>query len=354
MNGWLARQMDIFFGHILSSLVFRPGEQATTDLAAMQVYQQEAFVSDPARFFDCPPTPPSLTFGDVSATPAYIREPFTFPSPYQPLSEIFAGRYAAYTETHTVHGCRYRPFFGRSRATLILLHGWTEGEYFWEERTLIPWLCRECAYTVVTLVHPYHGARKPAEARFSGEFFLSADLVRTVEACRQAVIDVRATLTWLLDEARGPVGISGISLGGFMTYLLLCADERPAFALPMLAHGEILGDGLEGGSLVKNVRRGLQAQKLDVETLRPLLRPVMALEMRPKLAPEHILPINAQYDAIVTADKARRLFEAWEIPEVVWLPVGHLGVVSTRLYRRIMRDFVERYLRSTIDAPDCS
>ncbi len=344
MNGWLAKQLDIWGGHVLSSLVHRPGEQATTDLEAMQIYQQKD-AADPALFFDCPPGPPQVRIDEVRVTRAYIRESFSFPSPYRPWSESFAGRYEGYTETHTVHGRRYRPFLGNSRATLIFLHGWTEGEYRWEERSLFPWLCRECGYTVVALVHPYHGVRKPAEARFGGEYFVSSDLLRTIEACRQAVIDARATLTWLLDEADGdPVGITGISLGAFMTYLLLCADERPAFALPMLAHGEILGDGLEGGSLVKNVRRGLQAQELDVETLRPLLRPIMALEMRPKLAPEHILPINAQYDAIVTADKAQRLFEAWDIPEVVWLPVGHLGVVSTRLYRHVWRDFVERWV----------
>lgn len=67
--------------------------------------------------------------------------------------------------------------------------------------------------------------------------------------------------------------------------------------------------------------------------------------MQPKLAPERILPINGQYDAIVTPDKARRLFEAWKIPEVVWLPVGHFGVVHTRLFRRAVRDFVERWIR---------
>jgi pimeloyl-ACP methyl ester carboxylesterase len=351
MNGWLATKMDVLLGHILSSLLFRPGEQSTTDLAVLQVYQQERFVAEPARFFDCPSASPSVTFGEVYARPAYICEPFTFPSTYRPLSDTFASRYASYPETQTVHGRRYRPYpwhapQGRTRGgppvTLVLLHGWTEGDYWWEERTLIPWLCRECGYTIVALVQPYHGARKPAGARFSGEFFISADLVRMVEACRQAVIDVRTALNWLLEEENGIVGIAGISLGAFMTYLLLCTDGRPAFAVPMLGHGDLL-DGPGESSLTKHVYRGYQAQGLDPQTLSPQLRPLVAREMRSQLAPERILPINGLYDAIVTAEKSRRLFEAWEIPQVVWLPVGHFGIIHTRLFRRPLRDFVDRW-----------
>lgn len=354
MNGWLARQLDTWGGHILSSLIHRPGEQAITDLEAMQVYQvQDA--ADPALFFACPAEPPQVHVDEARASRAYIREKFSFPSPYRPWSDDFASRYDGCTETHTVYGRCYRPFprhcppgqvMGNSRATLIFLHGWTEGEYRWEERSLFPWLCRECGCTVVALVHPYHAQRKPASARFGGEYFISSDLLRTVEACRQAVIDARAALTWLLDEAQGgPVGIMGVSLGAFMTYLLLCADGRPAFALPMAGHGQFLGDGdNESASLVKNVSRGIKEQGLDAKSLRPLLRPVTALDMRPRCSPERILPINGLYDAIISAKRAQDLFDAWGIPEAVWLPIGHFGFGYNWPFRPALREFVERWI----------
>jgi hypothetical protein len=278
----------------------------------------------------------------VHATPAFIRDRFSFPSLYEPLSDAFAQRYTTYHETHMVHGQRYRPFMGSSRATLLLLHGWTSGEYRWEERVLIPWLCRECGYTVVALVQPYHGARKPANASFSGEFFISSDLVRLVEACRQSVIDTRTAFNWLLEETDGPVGIMGISLGAYMTYLLLCADERPTFAVPMLGHGELM-NGPGDSSLTRQVRRGFAAQQIDPETVRPLTRAITALEMRPQVPPERILPVNGLYDTISTAERARRLFEAWEIPKVVWFAAGHFGIVHTRPFRRGVQDFVERW-----------
>jgi len=344
MNGWLARQLDVWGGHILSGLIHRPGEQASTDLAAMQVYQRQD-AANPALFFACPSEPPQVRVDEVRASRAYIREKFSFPSPYRPWSDVFTPRYDSYTETHTVYGRRYRPFLGRSRATLIFLHGWTEGEYRWEERSLFPWLCRECGYTVVALVHPYHAQRKPAGARFGGEYFISSDLLRTVEACRQAVIDARATFTWLMDDVHSsPVGIMGVSLGAFMTYLLLCADGRPAFAIPMAGHGQFLGDGdNENVSLVKNISRGIREQGLDAKSLRPLLRPVTALDMRPRLSPERILPINGLYDAIISAEKAQDLFDAWGIPGAVWLPIGHFGF-GYKSFRPALREFVERWI----------
>lgn len=345
MNEWLAKQIDVWLGHLLSSLLYRPGELPTTELDAMRAFQQERFVAEPALFFPCPSDPPSVVIEHVRATPAFICESFAFPSPYRPLADAFAQRYATYSETHTVRGRRYRPFSGGSRATLLLLHGWTGGDYWWEEHTLLPWLCRDCAYTVVALVHPYHGVRKPAASRFSGEFFISADAVRTVEACRQAVTDARTTLNWLLAENSGNVGVTGISLGALITYLLLCADGRPAFAVPMLGHGDLF-DGPSESSLTKNVRRGYQKQGLDREVLRPFVRPLTARALRPKLSPERILPINGLYDAIITADKAQQLFKAWNIPEVVWLKAGHFGIVHTRQFRRAFHDFSERWSKS--------
>jgi hypothetical protein len=108
----------------------------------------------------------------------------------------------------------------------------------------------------------------------------------------------------------------------------------------MLGHGDLF-NGPGEASLTKNVRRDFLAQGLAPEILRPLTRPLTARKLQPRVAPERILPINGLYDAIITADKARRLFEAWEIPEVVWLNSGHFGIAYTRQFRRPFRAFVE-------------
>jgi pimeloyl-ACP methyl ester carboxylesterase len=343
MKGWLARRIDILMGHALSSLVNRPGGRHTTDLAALEEYRKEPYLSAPERLYESHGAPESILFGEPRVSRTFICEPFTFPSLYRPISAAFAQRYAAYSESHTVCGRRYRPFMGESRATILFLHGWTGGTYRWEEPTLISWLCQDCGFTVLALVHPYHGQRTPAQARFSGEFFISSDAVRMIEACRQAAIDARTALTWLLDDGTQPVGVAGISLGAYITYLILAADDRPSFAIPMLGHGDLI-DGPGDSALAKNVKKGYRAQGLSPRTLLPLTRSLTAREMQPRLAPERIMPINGLYDAISTADKAQRLFEAWGIPDAVWLESGHFGILHTRQFRKRFRAFAERWI----------
>ena len=54
--------------------------------------------------------------------------------------------------------------------------------------------------TALRLSKPYHDIRRPAELERS-DYAVSANIGRTVAACRQAVIDIRCCLDWL--EAAG-------------------------------------------------------------------------------------------------------------------------------------------------------
>lgn len=44
---------------------------------------------------------------------------------------------------------------------------------------------------------PYHFERKPDQSLFSGEYMVSANIERTVQATRQAVADLRALIKWI-------------------------------------------------------------------------------------------------------------------------------------------------------------
>ena len=65
----------------------------------------------------------------------------------------------------------------------------------------------------VDLLHvalPFHGRRNPRGALFSGEYFWTADLVRSVEAVRQAACDARAAFYY---RRRGFVGCMRLLAG---------------------------------------------------------------------------------------------------------------------------------------------
>jgi alpha/beta superfamily hydrolase len=168
-------------------------------------------------------------------------------------------------------------------------------------------------------------------------------MIRTLEAIRQAVIDTRAVINWLDAQTDTPTGIMGISLGAFITYLLLCADDRPTFAIPIMGHGELV-HGADDAALLKSVRRDIQAQGLNLDDSPNLTRPLTALNMRPRISAKRILPINGIYDMIVSPQRAAALFEAWQIPKVVWLPGGHFSILSMPKMRQAIMEFVDRWL----------
>src|SRR5262249_42933754 len=81
---------------------------------------------------------------------------------------------------------------------------------------------------------PFHGARAPRWARYSGEAFGAWDVGRLNEAVRQAVHDVDLVRRWLVADTAVPVGLVGLSLGGYLTALIagLCPDL--GFAVPVV------------------------------------------------------------------------------------------------------------------------
>ena len=69
---------------------------------------------------------------------------------------------------------------------------------------------------------PYHDARMPPELR-RADYIVSANIGRTVQVCRQAVLDARRAVAWLRARGYGSIGILGTSLGSCLAMLTAAA-----------------------------------------------------------------------------------------------------------------------------------
>ena len=74
---------------------------------------------------------------------------------------------------------------------------------------------------------PYHDYRMPAELQ-RADYAVSANVCRTIDATRQAVIDVRCCFDWLESQGYERLGIVGTSLGSCYAYLASAHDARIA------------------------------------------------------------------------------------------------------------------------------
>src|ERR1700716_4173273 len=102
-----------------------------------------------------------------------------------------------------------RWFPARGRRAVVLLPHWNSDAISYNA------LCRVLNWlgiAVLRLSLPYHDIRMPADTR-RADYAVSANIGRTLDACRQAVIDVRCCLDWLEQEGSERLGILGTRLG---------------------------------------------------------------------------------------------------------------------------------------------
>ena len=122
---------------------------------------------------------------------------------------------------------------------------------------LLPRLYDALDVDVLHVQLPFHGSRNPKSALFHGEFFWSADLVRSFEAVRQSCIDARTLVAWLRARATTEVGVTGISLGGSITMVLACVDPTPDYIVPIVSHLH-LAEAVEDAPILWRMKADLE------------------------------------------------------------------------------------------------
>ena len=296
--------------------------------------------------------PPPDTPVPVVRTPrwrlgGWAGEDWSFTSLHRPLDAVHAEKTRRECpENATVWARRIAPVGRRARGKLLYIHGWLQPETRLEEMGLLWPLARHLDLEIVQMQPPYHGRRTPRHARFGGELFWTADMVRSMESVRQAVLDARTLLGRMLADEGDPrpVGVSGISLGGFFSLLLACVEPRLAFALPLIAHVE-LGAIIRDAPVLSRMRRELSAHGWSVDDLMTFIDECDWSALRPVLPLDRIQVHVADDDRFFDPEVSRRMLERWGQPETRWWSASHMSFIPQ--LPRVARDlqgFVDRVL----------
>lgn len=293
---------------------------------------KENTVGDLGPYLDRPltelfPEPPELPDPRVhgSVVSDWLRATtLSWKSPHDVLSPRYRYRHEKeYRENHTVWARWLRPDGARRRECLLYVHGWLEPGSWVEEAFVFPRWTRELGVDVVHVSLPFHGRRNPRSARFSGEYFWTADLVRSIEGVRQAICDVRGVLGWLRRQGYDRVGATGISLGGAFVMLLACLPPTPDYAIPIVAH-LLLGEAVEEATILWRMKRDLERFGVDAEHRRRIFDRLGLAKAQPILPPERQLWIEARDDGHIDPHLVTLQWEAWNRPNLHWIDGGHM------------------------------
>lgn len=302
----------------LLPLVTRPVANTLADLETYRNRPLEELFPTPQRL-------PALAVRSRWTLPGLVAEDLIFPSLHVPLEPGFRERYDRdYRETHQVFARRVRPTGTRPALRLLYLHGYMQPETYVEELTLLTTMALLLKIEVIQIQHAYHGRRTPRSARLSGELFWTADLVRSVEALRQSVLDSRTLLALLLEEDDRPVGVAGISLGGSLAMALTCLEPRFFFSAPMIAHMD-LTRMLADVPVLARMRRELRSFGWGIEEFGDFIRALGWYKLLPQVPTERILMLAASADRFFDPAVVEETWRQWGKPQIHWYPSSHMG-----------------------------
>jgi dienelactone hydrolase len=306
---------------LFAGIIHGIGRPTQDTLDRLDVYRDASFDT----LFPAPPGVPEVRRRRRWALPGIASEDVIFASPHQPLDPEFRRRYENdYSKLHTVYARRLRTAGARSRPRLLYIHGYMQPETLIEEVGIIAGLARRLDVEVIQLQPPYHGRRKPQASRFDGELYWTADLVRSLEALRQTLLDARSLLSWMQAEDPRPVGIAGLSLGGALSAALTCLEERFAFSAPLIAHMD-MGALLRDAPVLGRMRRELEAFGWTPDEFAAFFRDLGWDELTSKLPPERILLLAASEDRFFDPQVVEDMWRRWGRPHIEWYPTSHMG-----------------------------
>jgi len=195
---------------------------------------------------------------------------------------------------------------------------------------------------------PYHDARMPPELT-RADYIVSSNIVRTVQVCRQAVLDARRAVAWLASQGFERIGILGTSLGSCLA--LLTTAHEPLIRAQALNHvSPWFADVVWRGLSTRHVRAGLNGH-IDLERLRALWRPISPFEYLDRVRDKRTLLVYAKYDLTFPVDLSEILvkeFRNRQLPhEVFALHCGHYSTGAAP-FKYVDGYVLTKFLRSNL------
>lgn len=306
---------------------------------ARDLYADRGWLADPRSYHRTPPPMGEVTSTRATAGP-YRYEHVRFDSGFEPYDdEPGRDRWVDYRPVHEGHAWMLRHDDG-PRPWLVLINGYRTGDplldlaMFKADR-----LHRKHGLNILTAVLPLHGPRSIGGA--NGGRVLHAGAMNTVFTLAQGAWDVRRLIGWVRSEFDAPaVGLSGISLGGYMSGLVSSLEDDLACVIA----------GVPEADLARGMRRQIdpilppwyEQWGLSWEPLEQVLGVVSPMSM------PCLVPVEGRYiyagllDRWVRPGNVRELWDHWERPEILWYEGSHLSFPFEPSVRRFVDRAIER------------
>lgn len=201
----------------------------------------------------------------------------------------------------------------------------------WEEQQAVCRWLSLLGITAIKMSLPYHDRRAiPEHPR--GDHLVGPNIGLTIQANRQAVMDVRRTLRWLEQQGYDRLGLLGTSIGSSIAFITTCHESAVRASAHLHAatyFGDVVANGLTTMNVWESVRSAVKPDEI-----RRYWSPISPFPYISRLGGtgKRILAVTGRYDPTFWpefTDEFVRTIRREDVDfESVSLPCGHysLGV----------------------------
>jgi hypothetical protein len=260
----------------------------------------ERAIANSDSFFEPPSAVTDFLFdGHWLSFPSHVH------TPYENNNTVHARYFAVPPTDGGVNGSRALEVARARRRAVVVLPQWNADA---ESHVGLCRLLNRVGIAALRLSLPYHDKRTP-DGLVRADYMVSANLGRTLQACRQAVLDLRGAIDWLVGQGYDRIGITGTSIGSCIAFLAFVHDER----LSVGAYNHVssyFGDVVWEGISTAHVRRQLET----VLTREEVRRSWLAISPNSYIShlmrnPRRGLFLSARYDLSFPPELSQMLFK---------------------------------------------
>jgi len=311
------------------------------DAERLEYYAELADRADPKATFATPPRRVDIRSRDLASIRLRggTARALSFDSPYRAVNPDMREDYARHTRNGLAGAQHWRHDDG-PRETLCVIHGfgaspaWFNAVFFSLRSFFLE------GWDVLLFTLPFHGHRRSSMFVPGGVQMFEGGAARLHEAILQAVFDLRILLGYLRREGAPRVGVTGISLGGYVTALMAAVDRQLAFAIPnspVVWMADLLSSWAPANAVVGMGRRlvgvsdDLLARSCAVHS--PLTYPL-------RLPRDRLMIVYGEGDRVAPPEQSELLREHWGHPATHRFAGSHVLHFGRTAYLDEMRELM--------------
>ena len=219
---------------------------------------------------------------------------------------------------------------GKPKQAIIVMPQWNADAF---SHNALCTLFNRFGVSALRLSKPYHDVRRPAELERS-DYAVSSNVGRTIEACRQAVVDIRSCLDWLESQGYEQFGVLGTSLGSCYAFIAAAHDAR--LKVCAFNHASTwFGDVVWTGQSTRHIRESFEQAGLTQDRTREIFTGISPMSYMERFAanPKRVLVVHATYDLTFLREFSLDVLANFDRHAVDYvskvLPCGHYTMGET-------------------------